>query len=144
MLQNRLLNVMLMVLAAMTLIGIITFFLYTQFFETSAEGEEEPRIEEIISRSLETEEITTNLYSNQIIRSSFVLQADSEDAKAELEMRQFQVENIIIGELSDRSVDDFRGSEGIRSLEDSIRDELNQLMTEGNVVEVYMNQKVIQ
>lgn len=143
MFQNRLLNIMIIILVALTLIGVIAFVLYTQFIEV-ADADSEPTIEEVVSRSLETEEITTNLLTNQIIRSSFVLEAEHEEARNELEMRNFQVENIIIAELSDMSAEDFRGSEGIRALEKNIREQLNEIMHEGTVVQVYMNQKVIQ
>ncbi|SDN28297.1 flagellar basal body-associated protein FliL [Alkalicoccus daliensis] len=145
MFKNRLLNIMLIILVALTLIGVIAFVLYTQFFEEAeADTDIQPTIEEVVARSIETEEITTNLLTNQIIRSSFVLEGEHEDARSELEMRNFQVENIIIAELSDMSAEDFRGSEGIRTLENNIREQLNEIMQEGEVVQVYMNQKVIQ
>lgn len=145
MFKNRLLNIMLIILVALTLIGVLTFVLYTQFFQTDeAEAEPEATIEEVVARSIETEEITTNLLTNQIIRTSFVIEAEHEDAKEELEMRNFQVENIIIGELADRSVQDLSGSEGISLVETNIRAELNELMQEGSIERVYMNQKVIQ
>lgn len=145
MFKNRLLNIMLIILIALTLIGVVTFVLYTQFFQTEeAEAEPEVTIEEVVARSIETEEITTNLLTNQIIRTSFVIEAEHEDARNELEMRHFQVENIIIGELADRSVQDLSGSEGITAVEDNIRSKLNEIMQEGGVIQVYMNQKVIQ
>ncbi|CAM3751487.1 flagellar basal body-associated protein FliL [Alkalicoccus chagannorensis] len=143
MFQNRLVNIMLIILAALTLIGVLTFVLFTQFFQTEGENEE-PSIEEVIARSVETEEITTNLRSNQVIRASFVIEADSTEAADELEQRNFQVENIIIRQLADMSVNDFQGSEGIQTLENSIGSELNNLMQEGSVSQVYMREKVVQ
>ncbi|WP_280768974.1 flagellar basal body-associated protein FliL [Salipaludibacillus daqingensis] len=143
MFQNRLINIMLIILVALTLIGVIALVLYTQVFQ-EAEAEGEPTIDQVLERSVETEEITTNLLSNHIIRSQFVFQLENEGAKQELEKRNFQIENIIIQQLSDMRDADFQGSEGIKELEGRIRSEVNQIMQEGQVVQVYMNQRVIQ
>ena len=51
--------------------------------------------------SVDIKEITTNLASNDFIRISFKIQTDSKKAKEELEKRDFQVNNIIILELSE-------------------------------------------
>lgn len=134
---------MMIILVALTLIGVLALVLYTQVFQES-EPEGEPTIDQVLERSVETEEITTNLLSNHVIRSQFVFQLENTDAKVEFEKRNFQVENIIIQELSDMRDADFQGSQGMQELEDRIRSEVNEIMQEGHVVEVYMNQRVIQ
>ncbi|MGJ9381417.1 flagellar basal body-associated protein FliL [Salipaludibacillus neizhouensis] len=143
MFKNKLVNIMMIILIALTLIGVLALVLYTQFFQ-EAEAEGEPTVDQVVERSVETEEITTNLLSNHIIRSQFVIQLENDDAKVEFEKRSFQVENIIIQELSDMRDVDFQGSEGIKELESRIRDRVNEIMQDGKVVEVYMNQRVIQ
>ncbi|WP_416150943.1 flagellar basal body-associated protein FliL [Salipaludibacillus sp. HK11] len=143
MFQNRLINIMLIILVALTLVGVLALVLYTQVFQDS-DPEGEPTIDQVLERSVETDEITTNLLSNHIIRSQFVIQLENDNAKDEFEKRSFQIENIIIQELSDMSASDFQGSEGIQQLEDRIRNEINQLMEDGDVIQVYMNQRVIQ
>ena len=145
MFKNKVVNIMLIVLVTLTLVGAITIVLYTQIFKAEAEGaEREPTADEIVESSYQTEEITTNLLSNHIIRSTFVIQLDNKNAREELEKRSFQANNIIIQELSDRKESDFRGSEGIVELQQAIGSRLNELLQEGYVVEVYMNQRVIQ
>ncbi|MCR6111113.1 flagellar basal body-associated protein FliL [Bacillus sp. A301a_S52] len=144
MFANRLVNIMLIVLAALTLIGVLTLVLYTQFFQETDAEEGEPTIDQVLERSVETEEITTNLSSNNIIRSQYVIQLENNDAKKEFEKRSFQVENIIIQELSDMTATDFQGSAGIQGLEDRIKNRINDIMQDGEVVQVYMNQRVIQ
>ncbi|QKS71430.1 flagellar basal body-associated protein FliL [Paenalkalicoccus suaedae] len=144
MFKNRLVTIMLIILVALTLIGGLTLFLYTQFFQAPEDPNAAPTIEEVIERSVETEEITTNLASNQIIRGKFVIEADSVDARNELELRAFQIENIIISKLADLTAQDFQGSEGITALEASIANEINLIMQEGQVTRVYMQQKIIQ
>ncbi|MCE7794597.1 flagellar basal body-associated protein FliL [Salipaludibacillus sp. CUR1] len=143
MFANRLVNIMLIILAALSLLGLLSVVLFTQFFqETEAVGE--PTIDQVLERSVETEQITTNLSSNHIIRTQFVIELENNDAKSEMEKRNFQVENIIIQELSDMTDRDFQGSEGIQRLEDQIRSRVNEIMQDGQVIEVYMNQRVIQ
>ena len=143
MFNNKLVNIMMIILVALTIIGALAILLYTQFYQV-AEAEGEPSIDQVLERSVETEEITTNLLSNHIIRSQFVIQLENDQAKVEFEKRSFQVENIIIQELSDMREDDFRGSEGIQELENRIKDRVNEIMQEGHVIQVYMNQRVIQ
>lgn len=143
MFKNKLVNIMMIILIALTLIGALALVLYTQFFqETEPEGD--PTIDQVIERSVETEEITTNLLSNHIVRSQFVIQLENDQTKEEFEKRSFQVENIIIQELSDMRDVDFQGSEGIQELESRIRNRVNEIMQEGTVIQVYMNQRVIQ
>ncbi len=134
---------MLIMLVALTLIGVLTLVLYTQFFQqTSAEGE--PTIDEVLKVSAETEEITTNLLSNNIVRTTFVVQLENRNAKDEFTKRDFQVKNIIIQELSDLREGDLQGAEGIRGLEEQIRSRVNEVMQEGNVEKVYVKDLVIQ
>jgi flagellar FliL protein len=143
--NNRLLNIMMIILVALTLIGVMALVLYTQVFqESESEPAGEPTIDQVLEWSVEIEEITTNLLSNHVIRSQFVFQLENSDAKEEFEKRSFQVDNIIIQELSDMRDVDFQGSQGIQDLEGRIRSKVNQIMQEGDVVEVYMNQRVIQ
>lgn len=143
MFRNKLVNIMLVILGVLTVAGVLTIVIYTQLAEeTHAEGE--PGIEEILKVTVETDEIITNLLSSHIIRTQFVIQLDNRNAKSELEKRDFQVENIIIRELSDMKESDFQGSEGIASLEKQIKDKVNEIMQDGTVEEVYLKQRVIQ
>ena len=143
MFRNKLVNIMLVILGALTVAGVLIIVIYTQFAEEShAEGE--PGIEEFSKVTMETDEIITNLLSGHVIRTLFVIQLDNRNAKTELEKRDFQVENIIIRELSDMKESDFQGSEGISVLEKQIKEKVNEIMQEGTVEEVYLKQRVIQ
>ncbi|UCZ51718.1 flagellar basal body-associated protein FliL [Bacillus shivajii] len=143
MFQNRLVNIMLIMLMALTLIGALTLVLYTQFFQQT-NAHEEPTIDDVLRVSAETEEITTNLLSNNIVRTQFVVQLDNRSAKDEFTKRDFQVKNIIIQELSDLRGSDLQGSEGIRGLEEQVRLRINEVMQDGHVEKVYLKNLVIQ
>ncbi|MBU9714545.1 flagellar basal body-associated protein FliL [Evansella tamaricis] len=142
--KNRLLSIMLIILVAMSLLGVLTLVLYTHFFQETSAQEQERTIDDILKVSYETDQITTNLLSNNVIRTQFVIEMDSERARNEIQKRDFQVENIIIQELSDLKESDFRGSDGIRQIEDQIQKRINEIMQSGSVINVYMNQRVIQ
>jgi flagellar FliL protein len=134
---------MLIILIALTLIGGITLVLYNHFTK-EVDPDKEPTIDEIIALSVDMNEITTNLLTNDFIRVTFKIQVDNNKAKIELEKREFQVNNVIIRELSGMRSSDFRGSEGIQKLEIEIRTKINDYMQDGKVVNVYTTGFVIQ
>ena len=143
--KNKLMNIMLIILTTLTLIGGITLVLYFQFSNSaSADPNKEPTIDEILALSVDTNEITTNLLTNDFIRVSFKIQVDNEKAKKELEKRDFQVRSIIIRELSGMRASDFSGPEGIEGLENLILVKINEYMQEGIVVKVYTTGFVLQ
>ncbi|WP_062048729.1 flagellar basal body-associated protein FliL [Bacillus sp. JCM 19034] len=143
MFKNKLINIMLIILAALTLLGVIVFVLFNQFLD-SPEEQTEPSIDEIINLSFDTEEITTNLLSNDFIRASFRIQVDNKTALSEIKKRDFQINNIILRSLSNKRSSDLSGNEGIIEFENGIRDEINALMQDGEVIQVYTTSWVIQ
>jgi flagellar FliL protein len=50
----------------------------------------------------------------------------------------------MIKQLSNMKVEQFRGKEGISSLEQMLKEEINSLMQEGKVVKIYTTSKIIQ
>lgn len=134
--KNKLVNIMLIILIALTLIGGITLVVYNQFIK-EVDPNREPTIDEIIELSVDMNEITTNLLTNDFVRVTFKFQVDNDKAKKELEKREFQVKNIIIRELSGMRSSNFTGSEGIEKLEDVLQIKINEYMQDGKVVNVY-------
>ncbi|MFN7250832.1 MAG: flagellar basal body-associated protein FliL [Anaerobacillus sp.] len=143
MFKNKLVNIMLIILVTLTLIGGITLVLYFQFTK-STDQNNESTIDEILALSVDTNEITTNLLTNDFIRVTFKIQVDNAKAKKELEKRDFQVRNIIIRELSGMRASDFSGSLGIENLENIIQIKINEYMQEGVVMKVYTTGFVLQ
>ncbi|MFZ4454161.1 flagellar basal body-associated protein FliL [Salibacterium aidingense] len=143
MFQHRLVNIMLIIIISLTLIGVVALVLYNHF-STSTEAGAEPSIEEIIDNSWETEEITTNLSSNHLFRGRFRIHADTKAAASELEKRDFQINNIIIHELAGLSADDLQSQDGIDTLEETLRSEINSMMDEGRIIRVYTTERMIQ
>ncbi|NQD66832.1 flagellar basal body-associated protein FliL [Bacillus haikouensis] len=140
--KNKFLTIMLILLVTITLVGVIALVVILKF----SDGEEtkEPSIEEVIEASVDIPEITTNLLSNDFIRISFKIQTDSKKAKQELEKRDFQVNNIIIEELSEMKAEDLQGKKGKELIEGKVKEKVNSLMQEGKVEKVYITSMMIQ
>ncbi|MBO8171010.1 MAG: flagellar basal body-associated FliL family protein [Bacillaceae bacterium] len=150
MFQNKLFNMAIIILVAIALLGTVTFVLWKTYLDTGSvvEGssiEEEPKsIDEILSLTISTDEITTNLYSGDFIMVQFDLQVDNEEARAELEKRLNQVNHIVIKILSSSTPEDINGAEGLTELEARIMNEVNAILNNGRVVKVYTTKKVLQ
>ncbi|MGQ3376977.1 flagellar basal body-associated protein FliL [Priestia endophytica] len=122
--------------------GSTWFFLFEK--EGKAEEVKEPSIDEIVEASVNIDDVTTNLSSENYIKMSFTLQTNSKEAKEELTKREFQVRDLMIKQLSNMKVEQFQGKEGISSLEQMLKEEINSLMQEGKVVKIYTTSKILQ
>ena len=98
--NNKMVMTLLVLLIAITLVGAIAIVMILNVND-QAKGKE-PTIDEVIESSVDIPELTTNLANDDFIRISFKIQTDSKNAKKELEKRIFQVNNIIILELSEK------------------------------------------
>ena len=72
------------------------------------------------------------------------LDIGNKKAAEELEKRNFQVNHIVIGELSEMTEEDLAGKEGKILFESTIKAQLNELMQEGEVEQIYITSYVIQ
>lgn len=133
---------MLIILLSLTLIAVLALGIMN-FYSTSEAGSE-PSIDEIIENSWELEGITTNLSNGDFLKASFQIHADTKKARKELEKRDFQIRNIVIHELAGRTAKDLRSQEGMDSLESDLRDRLNDKLDSGQVIRVYITDRVVQ
>ncbi|MCM3759456.1 flagellar basal body-associated protein FliL [Alkalihalobacillus oceani] len=143
MFKNKLVTIMFIILVTLTLVGVVAFVLVNHF-TNQPDPYAPPTIDEIIAQSYETEEITTNLLSDDFIRASFMIHVTNKRALDEIKKRDFQVNNILLRALSGMQSSDLAGPEGIEAFEETVRDQLNELMQEGQVIQVYTTNWVIQ
>lgn len=134
---------MLIILISLTLLGVIALILVNILNSADSRGKE-PTIEEIVKLSFDTPEITTNLLSNDFARMKFRIQVDNKKALAEIQKRDFQIDNIIIRELAGMKSSDLQSAEGIEQLETRLKMRINELMQNGVVIQVYTRERVIQ
>lgn len=132
---------MLIILVTITLFGVIVVVLLTQMDKEKPDG---PTIDEIIESSVDIPEITTNLADGSFVRITLKIQASDKKAGEELFKRDFQVKNIVIQELSEMEEKALEGKQGKITFQDAIKAQLNELMQEGEVTQVYITSYVLQ
>jgi flagellar protein FliL len=101
-------------------------------------------VDEIVESSIDIPEITTNLADGSYVKVSFKIQTDSKDGKEEAEKRDFQIKNIIIEELAEMKAENFKGKKGMIALEEKLKQQINQVMQEGKVEQVYITSFILQ
>lgn len=99
-------------------------------------------IDDIVRYSYETPEITTDLEDGSYVKVQFQVVTDSKKAREEIEKRDFQIKNILIKELSVMTEEDFKSR--LTELEATVKDKLNEIMTEGEIIDVYTIDKILQ
>lgn len=141
--KNKLLTIMLIILIVILLFGVVALILLTQW-NKSDKSSNDPSIDKVIEASVDVPEITTNLADGNYVRLQLKIQGDSKDAAEELTKRDFQINNIIIEELSEMTEEDLKGKKGKLLFESTIRNRINEIMQEGEVKEVYITSYIIQ
>jgi len=150
MFQNRLFNMALIIIIAISLLGVISFVLWQTFLsptsQTASQDVKEVKVlsaKEMQEYSVDTGEITTNLLTNNYMIIRFTITAEDKNAKAELEQRLPQVNQVIIKTLAGLTPEDIKGTEGVNKLEAKIMNEISTLMQEGKIVQVITTKRVL-
>ena len=141
--NNKLLMIILIILVTITLLGGVAFVVYTQFNKVT-EVYAEPTIDEILLASVDIPEITTNLADKRYVKIQFKIQTNSDVAGQELAKRDFQVKNLIIQELSEITQEDLKGKQGKQNLQETLKSQINELMQEGEIKQVYITSYAVQ
>ncbi|MCD7033773.1 flagellar basal body-associated protein FliL [Metabacillus sp. GX 13764] len=139
---KKLLTVMLVIITAITLIGVTALVVYMNVFNQKEGGP--PTIDQVIEMSVDVPEITTNVEDENIVRMALKLETNSKKGKAELEKRLFQVNDLVISELSNMKVSQLEGKKGMEQLKSVIAKRTNALMKDGKVEKVYVTSFIMQ
>ncbi|MED3719369.1 flagellar basal body-associated protein FliL [Geobacillus stearothermophilus] len=137
---NKAIKTMIIVLAVIALAG--TAALVAVMKMGHAEKQGAPSADELAERSIDIPEMTTNLADGRKI--SFKIETDSDQGKEEAEKRDFQMKDVIIEQLSQMKAADFKGKEGLTALKERLKREINGLMQEGRVENVYITSFILQ
>lgn len=140
--KNKLLRKMVILLVIIAMLGTASI-LFIHFY-LKEENRDQQTIDEVLKTTVDVQQITTNLADECIIRISFKIQADSKEAKEELEKRDFQVKNIIILTLSEKTEKDLKGKEGQLNLEQELKEKISSIMLNGKVEKVYITESLLQ
>ncbi|WP_202077097.1 flagellar basal body-associated FliL family protein [Caldalkalibacillus salinus] len=152
MLNNKLFNMSLIIIVGMTLLGGIAFVLWKTTFETTAHGTDiqqpvqanELTADEVNAYSVRTEQITTNLASDDFIIVEFYVTMDGEESKDEFEKRIMEARAATISVLAGETPDTLRGEEGIDRLEAKLMQRYNEILHTGKVIRVQTIDRKIQ
>ncbi len=140
--KNKLGTIILVFLTAISLLGIIAVIVLMNY--TGDSEDKEPSIDEVVEYSVEIPEITTNLTDNTLIRVTYMMETDGKKAKEELEKRIFQVNDIVIKELSEKKSEQLNDKKGKLEFENKLKEQVNGLMQEGKVIQIYTTSSILQ
>ncbi|GEM03427.1 flagellar protein FliL [Halolactibacillus miurensis] len=99
-------------------------------------------IDEQIQYSYTTESINIDLADNRYAQLQFNIITNNEDAKEEVEKRMFQFKNILIKQTVDLESSALQSD--LSGFENRLKDEVNVLMEEGEVTDIYLINKIVQ
>ncbi|MGO5674938.1 flagellar basal body-associated protein FliL [Bacillus subtilis] len=133
--KKKLMIILLIILIVIGALGAAAYFVLGGKSEKS---ETKKSIDEIVASSVDVEEITTNLKSDNIIRLAIKLETDSDKSKEELEKRDFQVKDAVISLLADMNADQIEGDKGKETFKKELKDKINSYLQEGKVEKVYI------
>ncbi|KFF57030.1 flagellar basal body-associated protein FliL [Bacillus subtilis] len=133
--KKKLMIILLIILIVIGALGATAYFVLGGKSEKS---EAKKSIDEIVSSSVDVEEITTNLKSDNIIRLAIKLETDSDKSKEELEKRDFQVKDAVISLLADTNANQIEGDKGKETFKKELKDKINSYLQEGKVEKVYI------
>lgn len=139
----------LIILIGITLLGGIAFVLWKTTFAPvapteQAVSEKKLSADEMVAQSVNTESITTNLFTQDYIVIQFNILLDSPESKEEFEKRMVEARAIIISVLSSMTPEDLKGEEGINRLEAILMTRFNEILQDGKVVRVLTIDRKIQ
>ncbi|APH68528.1 MULTISPECIES: flagellar basal body-associated protein FliL [Bacillus] len=134
--KKKLMVILLIILIVIGALGAAAYFVLGGKSEEKSEAKKS--IDEIVASSVDVEEITTNLKSDNIIRLAIKLETDSDKSKEELEKRDFQVKDAVISLLADTNANEIEGDKGKEAFKKELKDKLNSYLQEGKVEKVYI------
>ena len=121
------------------------FMTYKYIFGDNVTAKTEPvTATELAERSFTTDDMTTNIKDERFINVQFTIVTDSVETKEDLELRKFQVHNVILGDLAEMTKAQLTTKEDMQKFEQTLRKQLTSLLDEGEVQRVYMTKKIIQ
>ncbi|MCH6263918.1 flagellar basal body-associated FliL family protein [Neobacillus citreus] len=140
------LKLFLIAIGVLLLISIGGYFAYQHFLGPGqTKGEEElPTIDQVLEKSVDTENITTNFANGGFIKTKFKIITTSPKNAEEVKKLQFLVESSIIKTINRMTKEESVGSAGITLIEENVKEELNKELGEKYVTRVYLTDELIQ
>ncbi|WP_114571073.1 flagellar basal body-associated FliL family protein [Exiguobacterium flavidum] len=138
------LPLLLIVIAAMMVGAGYAVYQYLWMETEPKAAVKQPTGEELAERSFATDDLTTNIADERFLNVQFTIVTDDAKTKTELELRKFQIHNIILGNLAEMKKKDLDSKQDMARLEEKLRVQFKELLEEGDVQRVYTTKKIIQ
>ncbi|MEI7027325.1 flagellar basal body-associated FliL family protein [Paenibacillus sp. y28] len=156
MLQNKMLQWLIMILIAITLIVLAGFVLWDYMDRKSADPATEAASSvtnvkapakksaaEVKELTVQMPEILTNLSNKQFVKVSFAFELENKKAKEEFENLDFRVKSIIIQTLADMTAEQVSGKKGQDNLKAVLINNLNGIFSAGKIAQIDITNIVI-
>lgn len=137
----KLFKAMIISLVSITVIGVVAFVVV---LNVSGKGSNDGKLslDKMVEYSFTTEEMSTDLQDGSFVQIQFQIVTDSKKAKEEIQKRQFQLQNLFIKESVTLNEKDFKS--GLSELETNLKTNMNEFMSDGKIIDVYITSKIIQ
>ena len=99
-------------------------------------------IVEQVEYSFTTEEINLDLDDQRYVQLKFNILTNNSDARDEVELREFQFKNILIKETVNMTSAELQAD--LTQFEETLKAEMNKLMEEGEITDIYIVGKIVQ
>ncbi|MBM7571828.1 flagellar basal body-associated protein FliL [Aquibacillus albus] len=139
--NSKLFKTMLTALILMTISGVVALVVVLNV-SGEQQSNKELSLDKMVEYSFTTSEMSTDLKDGSFVRIQFQILTDSKKAKEEMEKREFQLKNLFIKESVQLNEEDFKV--GLSGLEEKLKTNMNQLMNDGTITDVYIISKIIQ
>lgn len=116
-------------------------FLYFQYNKTNIASAKDKTLEQLADQTIQTNQISTNLNSDNLIQVKFSIELDSKDTKKKAEKIIPIIESDIIKILSKSNKEDFKD---IEAFEKKVMEQLNKRFPQGKINHVYTTELLIQ
>lgn len=99
---------------------------------------------EIEAHTVNLEEITTNLADGHYILVGFSFLTDTPETAEELKKREFQLNNYLVHNLSEVTHTQAKSTQFFEEFVPNFQEYINSILTNGDVLEVYITNKIVQ
>lgn len=150
MFKNKMLQWLIMILIAITLIALASFILWEYLDQKSAPTDPSEQAassvenvkpkkltaEQVAANTVELKDMTTNLAGRDYIKISFAFLLDNEKAKTEFGLLNTRVKAIILQTLADLTAEQASGSKGYDLIGTTLINKINPILSKGKLTQV--------
>lgn len=157
MFQNKMLQWLIMILIAITLIVVAGFVLW-EYMERNAMPSDPSQqaissVENVKAKTMtaaqikestvEINDILTNLSTKDFVKISFAFELENTKARTEFELLDHKVKAIILQTIADMTPEQIQGSKGQDQLNAILLNKINQVLKQGKVRQIYITNFVL-